>query len=147
MKIRELILFMESRGLIDTFIDKEYDAFLNCLRCRSYIVISSRGTRDKIYELYDNEEDAQERVDVLRMLNRETEVVRSSFKRTELPVSFDEFIDMIMNHPSLLKLRPAIDMEREDLYMYVETSGVFLSRSAWDVIDDGSTDFETVRMI
>lgn len=147
MKNRELIIFMESRGLIDPFFDDRYDAFLNRLRCRSYIVISSIETSDKIYELYDNEEDAQERVDVLRMLNKETEVVRSSFKRTELPVSFDEFIDMITNYPSLLRLRPEIDTEGVDLSIHIEASGVFLSRSAWDVIDDGSTAFVTVRIV
>lgn len=95
------------------------------IKLKSYIVISSIGTRDKIYELYDNEEDAQERVDVLRMLNKETEVVRSSFERTELPVSFDEFMDMIRHRPSLLKRRPEID------------SDTFLPRSAWDIIKRG----------
>ena len=94
------------------------------VKMKSYIVISSIGTRDKIYELYDNEEDAQERVDVLRMLNKETEIVRSSFERTELPVSFDEFMYMISHRLSLLKRRPEID------------SDTFLPRSAWDVIKE-----------
>ena len=145
MKIRELIIFMESRGIIDHFFPENYDAFLNCLRCRSYIVISSKGTRDKIYELYDNEEDAHERVDVLRMLDRETEVLRTSFERTELPVSFDEFIDMIMHRPSLLQRRSEIDMERESLGAYVGMLDIFIPRSAWDVIGNCSTVSEILQ--
>lgn len=103
MRIRELILFMESRGLIDTFIDKEYDAFLNCLRCRSYIVISSRGTRDKIYELYDNEEDAQERVDTFKMLGVNAEVERWNLERNELPVDYDALVKFSPAKVLLLK--------------------------------------------
>lgn len=97
------------------------------VKMKSYIVISSRKARDKIYEIYDNEEDAQERVDVLRMLNKETEIVRSSFERTKLPVSFDEFTDMVIYRPSLLKLRPE----------YIGVSDFILPKSAWDVIKRG----------
>ena len=97
------------------------------VKMKSYIVISSRKARDKIYEIYDNEEDAKERVDVLRMLNKETEIVRSSFERTELPVSFDEFTDMVIHRPSLLKLRPE----------YIGVSDFIFPKSAWDVIKRG----------
>lgn len=96
------------------------------IKLKSYIVISSTKARDKIYEIYDNEEDAQERVDVLRMLNKETEIVRSSFERTELPVSFDEFTDMIIHRTSLLQRRPE----------YIGVSDFIFTRSAWDVIKE-----------
>lgn len=126
MRIRGIITFMESRGLINPLFPADYDSFLICLRCRSYVVISSRETMNKIYEIYDNEEDAQERVDVLRMLNIETKIVMSSFKRTELPVSLDEFIDMTRSRPSLLEIIPR--------YMI---SGTVLHKSAWNLIKGG----------
>lgn len=125
MRIRGIITFMENRGLINPLFPENYDEFLICLRCRSYVVISSGETMDKIYEIYDNEEDAQERVDILRMLNIETKIVMSSFKRTELPVSFDEFRAMTRPRHSLLELSPEC---------IISGSGKVLHISAWNLI-------------
>lgn len=126
MRIRGIITFMESRGLINPLFPADYDSFLICLRCKSYVVISSRETMNKIYEIYDNEEDAQERIDVLRMLDIEAKIVMSSFKRTELPVSLDEFIAMTRPRPSLLEVIPR--------YMISSTVS---HKSAWNLIKGG----------
>ena len=59
------------------------------MKFKNYIVVTDRWSGVHEYEVYDNEQEALERVDTFKMLGVDAEVQRWNLERSELPADYD----------------------------------------------------------
>ena len=76
------------------------------MKFKNYIVVTDYRSGVHEYEIYDNEQEALERVDTFKMLGVNAEVQRWNLERSELPVDYD----------ALVKFSPAKALVLENEY-------------------------------
>ena len=63
------------------------------MKFKNYIVVTDYRSGVHEYEVYDNEQEALERVDTFKMLDVDAEVQRWNLERNELPADYDALMD------------------------------------------------------
>lgn len=79
------------------------------MKFKSYIVVTDYRSGVHEYEIYDNEQEALERVDTFKMLGVNAEVERWNLERNELPVDYDALVKFSPAKVLLLKNGYSVD--------------------------------------